>query len=56
MAIFIILLYLQGKDRHPYPIGYVASREYNGNTYKMAIFEGLKGPEFVVRVLLYITF
>ncbi|KAK1413720.1 hypothetical protein QVD17_35498 [Tagetes erecta] len=38
----------RGKDRHPYPVGYVASREYNGNTYKMAIFEGLKGPEFMI--------
>ncbi|GJT33793.1 putative reverse transcriptase domain-containing protein [Tanacetum coccineum] len=36
------------KDRHPYPVGYVAHRNNNGNTYKMAIIEGLKGPEFVI--------
>lgn len=42
------LLYSQGKDRHPYPVGYVAHRTCNGNTYKMAILEGLKGPEFAV--------
>ncbi|KVH97689.1 hypothetical protein Ccrd_000190 [Cynara cardunculus var. scolymus] len=39
---------IQGKDRHPYPVGYVAIRTNNGNTYKMAILEGLKGPEFVI--------
>ncbi|KAI3763700.1 hypothetical protein L2E82_13694 [Cichorium intybus] len=38
----------RGKDRHPYPVGYVAHRTYNGNTYKMAILEGLKGPEFAI--------
>ncbi|XP_052626125.1 uncharacterized protein LOC111915815 isoform X2 [Lactuca sativa] len=38
----------RGKDRHPYPVGYVAHRTCNGNTYKMAILEGLKGPEFAV--------
>ncbi|KAK9074569.1 hypothetical protein SSX86_007167 [Deinandra increscens subsp. villosa] len=38
----------RGKDRHPYPVGYVALRANNGNTYKMAILEGLKGPEFVL--------
>ncbi|KAJ0449622.1 putative chromatin remodeling & transcription regulator FYR family [Helianthus annuus] len=38
----------RGKDRYPYPVGYVALRANNGNTYKMAIFEGLKGPEFVI--------
>nr|GEU39402.1 putative FY-rich, FY-rich, WD40/YVTN repeat-like-containing domain protein [Tanacetum cinerariifolium] len=39
---------IRGKDRHPYPVGYVAHRNNNGNTYKMAIIEGLKGPEFVI--------
>ncbi|GKB76329.1 putative FY-rich, FY-rich, WD40/YVTN repeat-like-containing domain protein, partial [Tanacetum coccineum] len=29
-------------------VGYVAHRNNNGNTYKMAIIEGLKGPEFVI--------
>ncbi|GKD26198.1 putative FY-rich, FY-rich, WD40/YVTN repeat-like-containing domain protein [Tanacetum coccineum] len=38
----------RGKDRHPYPVGYVAQRNNNGNTYKMAIIEELKGPEFVI--------
>ncbi|KAI7728957.1 hypothetical protein M8C21_020053, partial [Ambrosia artemisiifolia] len=38
----------RGKDRHPYPVGYVALRVNNGTTYKMAILEGLKGPEFVI--------
>ncbi|CAH1417045.1 unnamed protein product [Lactuca virosa] len=38
----------RGKDRHPYPVGYVAHRTCNGNTYKMAILEGLKGPEFAI--------
>ncbi|XP_076885317.1 uncharacterized protein LOC143534796 [Bidens hawaiensis] len=38
----------RGKDRHPYPVGYVAHRANNGNIYKMAILEGLKGPEFVI--------
>ncbi|KAL8230010.1 hypothetical protein R6Q57_014910 [Mikania cordata] len=38
----------RGKDRHPYPVGYVANWVNNGNTYKMAILEGLKGPEFVI--------
>nr|XP_043625934.1 uncharacterized protein LOC122597400 [Erigeron canadensis] len=38
----------RGKDRHPYPVGYVSLRANNGNTYKMAILEGLKGPEFVI--------
>ncbi|KAI3720171.1 hypothetical protein L6452_21084 [Arctium lappa] len=38
----------RGKDRYPYPVGYVAIRTNNGNTYKMAILEGLKGPEFVI--------
>lgn len=50
------LLHSQGKDRHPYPVGYVAHRNNNGNAYKMAIIEGLKGPEFVVRGWLDITF
>ncbi|GJV89002.1 putative FY-rich, FY-rich, WD40/YVTN repeat-like-containing domain protein [Tanacetum coccineum] len=38
----------EGKKRHSYPVGYVAHRNNNGNTYKMTIIEGLKGPEFVI--------
>ncbi|KAL5988141.1 hypothetical protein ACLOJK_035904 [Asimina triloba] len=38
----------RGKDRYPYPIGYHAVRTHAGNTYKMEIHEGLKGPLFVI--------
>ncbi|GKD50584.1 putative FY-rich, FY-rich, WD40/YVTN repeat-like-containing domain protein [Tanacetum coccineum] len=44
----MLLLPEVGKERHPYPVGYVAHRNNNGNTYKMTIIEGLKGPEFVI--------
>ncbi|KAL7163734.1 hypothetical protein ACSBR2_039788 [Camellia fascicularis] len=38
----------RGKDRYPYPVGYKAVRTHNGNTYKMEICEGLKGPLFSI--------
>ncbi|GKA27009.1 putative FY-rich, FY-rich, WD40/YVTN repeat-like-containing domain protein [Tanacetum coccineum] len=56
-TLFVLYLYLigtlirnliEGKERHPYPVGYVAHRNNSGNTYKMMIIEGLKGPEFVI--------
>ncbi|KAM7468461.1 hypothetical protein LguiB_016023 [Lonicera macranthoides] len=42
------LVYEQGKDRYPHPVGYQATRTHNGITYKMAILEGLKGPLFTI--------
>ncbi|XP_010551369.1 PREDICTED: uncharacterized protein LOC104822000 isoform X2 [Tarenaya hassleriana] len=39
----------RGKDRYPYPVGYKAVRTHNGNTYKMEIQEGPKGPVFLIR-------
>ncbi|XP_072955538.1 uncharacterized protein [Typha angustifolia] len=38
----------RGKDRYPYPIGYNAIRTHAGNTYKIEVREGIKGPLFVV--------
>ncbi|KAG8366476.1 hypothetical protein BUALT_Bualt17G0083900 [Buddleja alternifolia] len=38
----------RGKDRYPYPVGYKSLRTQNGVTYKMEIFEGLKGPSFSI--------
>ncbi|XP_071739268.1 uncharacterized protein [Rutidosis leptorrhynchoides] len=38
----------RGRDRHPYPVGYAALRNNNGNIYKMSILEGLKGPDFTI--------
>ncbi|XP_072988523.1 uncharacterized protein [Typha latifolia] len=38
----------RGKDRYPYPIGYHAIRTHAGNTYKIEVREGIKGPLFVV--------
>ncbi|XP_010477867.1 PREDICTED: uncharacterized protein LOC104756910 [Camelina sativa] len=41
----------RGKDRFPYPVGYKAVRDHNGNTYYMEIEEGAKGPLFLIRYL-----
>ncbi|XP_044489852.1 uncharacterized protein LOC123214163 isoform X4 [Mangifera indica] len=38
----------RGKDRYPYPVGYHAVRAHNGNTCKMEIHEGPKGPLFMI--------
>ncbi|KAL3631254.1 hypothetical protein CASFOL_024238 [Castilleja foliolosa] len=38
----------RGKDRYPYPVGYKSLRTHNGVTYTMEIFEGLKGPSFMI--------
>ncbi|KAL3654322.1 hypothetical protein CASFOL_004003 [Castilleja foliolosa] len=38
----------RGKDRYPYPVGYKSLRTQNGVTYTMEIFEGLKGPSFMI--------
>lgn len=38
----------RGKDRYPYPVGYLAIRTHAGNKYRMEIHEGPKGPVFLV--------
>ncbi|XP_031492470.1 uncharacterized protein LOC116259021 isoform X2 [Nymphaea colorata] len=38
----------RGKDRYPYPVGYQAVRTCAGDTYRMEIHEGSKGPLFLV--------
>ncbi|CAN6477893.1 unnamed protein product [Victoria cruziana] len=38
----------RGKDRYPYPVGYEAVRTCAGDTYRMEIHEGSKGPLFFV--------
>ncbi|KFK28994.1 hypothetical protein AALP_AA7G075200 [Arabis alpina] len=41
----------RGKDRFPFPVGYRAFRDHNGNACYIEIEEGAKGPLFLIRYL-----
>jgi hypothetical protein len=40
--------HIQGKERHPYPVGYKATRRHGGHNYSMEIGKGMQGPLFSV--------
>lgn len=39
---------MQGRERHPYPVGYEATRTYNGINSTIQILQGDTGPLFQV--------